>query len=154
MPTFEETDKDLRKLFLDIQEQVGIIQEQIDETCDDCQERFKSFLKLEKRKCIVYAKFINAFLSRDLELLKTLNKKYSDISSDYISEYSEIQNSENFRLSFIDVDSGITKIGDDGFLIICNREKEYYDNQIELIEILEIFFTRIFEDIRNEENQL
>jgi hypothetical protein len=154
MPTFEETDKDLRKIFLDIQEQVGIIQEQIDDTCDCCREMFKNFLKLEKRKCIVYAKFINAFLSRDLELLKTLNKKYSDISSDYISEYSEIQNSENFRLSFIDVDSGITKIGDDGFLNICNREKEYYDTQIELIEILEIFFTRIFEDIRNEENQL
>ena len=137
MPTFEETDKDLRKIFLDIQEQVGIIQEQIDETCDCCQEMFKNFLKLEKRKCIVFAKFINAFLSRDLELLKTLNKKYSDISSDYISEYSEIQNSEDFRLSFIDLDSGTKKIGDDGFLTICNREKAYYDIQIELIEILE-----------------
>lgn len=150
MPTFEETDKDLRKIFLDIQEQVGIIQEQIDDTCDCCQEMFKNFLKLEKRKCIVYAKFINAFLSRDLELLKTLNKKYSDISSDYISEYSEIQNSENFRLSFIDVDSGIRKIGDDGFLNICNREKEYYDTQIELIEILE----GAIRFIEEEENQL
>tara|TARA_R110000868_G_scaffold404083_1_gene681928 strand:- start:100 stop:570 length:471 start_codon:yes stop_codon:yes gene_type:complete len=152
--TINEIVKDVRKLFFQIQEQVEIIQKQIDETCDDCQERFKNFLKLEKRKCIVYAKFINAFLSRDLKLLKTLNKKYSDISSDFISEYSEIQNSEDLRVSFIDLDSGITKIGDDGFLNICNMEREYYDNQIELIEILEIFFTRIFEDIRNEENQL
>jgi hypothetical protein len=135
--TIIDIDKELRELFLSIQAQVEHIQKQINESCDCCDEMFKNFLKLEKRKLIVYAKFINAFLSRDLELLKTLNKKYSDTSSDYISEYSEIQNSEDYRLSFIDLDSGTKKIGDDGFLTVCNTEKRYYEHQIGLIEILE-----------------
>jgi hypothetical protein len=134
MPTIENVDKILIKRFLDIKEQVQIIQNQIIETCDVI---FENLLNLQKRKCIIYAKFINAFLSRDLELLKTLNKKYSDISSDYITECSELHNLPGL-LKTKSLDDGSIRSGDHSFLNTCNMEKKIYEDQQTLIQLLDM----------------
>jgi hypothetical protein len=69
--------------------------------CDcDCDCSNISFQKANKKVHILKLKFIKAFLLRDLELLKTLNKEYLECCSDLKSLLTElIKEINTFKIS-------------------------------------------------------
>ena len=133
----KETDTLLRKQYIKLKETVDRINSQIYDMRDCGDSRAISFQKANKKLYILMAKFINAFLLRDLELLKTLNKEYLECSSNLLSFYNELLEDGVDDLA-IDLD-GTKKRGENSYLIICNEEKNTYQKQLTLIENLEYY---------------
>lgn len=131
----KETDTLLRKEYIKLKETVDRINSKIYDIRDCGDSRAISFQKANKKLYILMAKFINAFLLRDLELLKTLNKEYLECSSNFLSFLNELIEDGVDHLA-IDLD-GIEKRGENSYLIICNDEKNIYQRQLTLIENLE-----------------
>jgi hypothetical protein len=98
-------------------------------------------LNLNKKVYILKAKFINAFLLRDLELLKTLHQQQTEISSDFLLCVSEIINDDNINLSSIGLVDRDERKSEDTYLKICNNEKNAHEGQLEYIEFLENYLS-------------
>jgi len=131
----KETDTLLRKQYIKIKESVDEINSTIYDMRDCGDSRAISLQKANKKSHILMVKCINAFLLRDLELLKTLNKEYLECSSNFLSFFNELMEDEEVDLG-IDV-NGIEKRGENSYLILCNDEKITYETQLTLIENLE-----------------
>jgi len=132
----KKIDTDLRKEYIQLKELVDRINSKIC-LCCDCDNSFKNFQKANKKVHILKVKFNNAFLLRDLELLKTLNKEYLECSSDFLSVLNElIENGEEITSTGL---NGTERRGEDTYLAICNDEKHEYEKQLNLIEDLEYY---------------
>ena len=133
----KKIDTMLRKEYIQLKELVDRINTKICGVCD-CDNSFQNFQKANKKVHILKVKFNNAFLLRDLELLKTLNKEYLECSSDFLSVLNElIENGE--EITSTGLDSEIERRGEDSYLAICNDEKRTYEKQLNLIEDLEYY---------------
>mgnify|MGYP003660391425 CR=1 FL=1 len=129
----KKTDTLLRKEYIKFKELVDRINSKI---CD-CDCRNHSFQKLNKKVHILKVKVNNAFLLRDLELLKTLNKEYLECSSDLLSLLNElIEDGVSMTSTGL---SGTKRSGENTYLAICNDEKNEYQKQLTLIENLEYY---------------
>jgi hypothetical protein len=132
----KKIDTDLRKEYIKLKEIVDRINSKICCVCD-CDNSFKNFQKANKKIHILRVKFNNAFLLRNLELLKTLNKEYLECSSDFLSVLNElIENGEEVTSTSL---KGTERRGEDTYLAICNDEKHEYEKQLNLIEDLEYY---------------
>ena len=133
----KKIDTILRKEYIKYKEIVNRINSKICDICDCGDSRAISFQKANKKIHILMVKFNNAFLLRDLELLKTLNKEYLECSSDFLSVLNEIIEEGEYHIA-VDL-SGAERRGEDSYLTICNDEKRIYETQLNLIEKLEYY---------------
>jgi hypothetical protein len=133
----KKTDTIMRKEYIKLKKVVDIINSKICDICDCGDSRAISFQKANKKIHILRVKFNNAFLLRDLELLKTLNKEYFECSSDFLSVLNEIIEEGEYHAA-VDL-NGSEKHGENSYLAICNDEKRTYEIQLNLIENLEYY---------------
>lgn len=142
MEDFKELDTILREEFLESKKNVDILDGMIDYLSSrDSDDSRISGIKLNKKVIVLKAKIINAFLLRDLELLKTLTEKYLEKSSEFISNLAdEIAGGEHIisteHITSINLD-GTTDSGENSYLEFCNREKQANEIYLYMIKILE-----------------
>jgi hypothetical protein len=135
----KKTDSRLRKDYIDLYEIVDRINIKLCNLICGCDLEVFNFHTENKKVHILKAKFNNAFLKRDLELLKTLNKKYLESSSNLLSLLNEsIENGVPCSSTSL---TGTKRVGENGYLAICNIEKLEYQKQLILIENLEYYLS-------------
>lgn len=93
---------------------------------------------LLKKVLITRGKFINAFLTKDLELMIKLKKRYLEISCDLLSEQEEYIGE---ACIFSDPDGSLIcegKTNENSYLMLCNNEKDFNDYMNDCIHIVQI----------------
>ena len=132
----EELDTILRENFLENKKNADVMDRLIHylSSLNSDDSRILDF-KLNKKIFVLRAKIINAFLLRDLKLLKTLTEKYLETSSEFLSNIADDIASGEKTLS-IKLD-GTFESGEAPYLNCCNGEKEYYETCLTLIRYLE-----------------
>tara|TARA_R110000868_G_scaffold349847_1_gene611170 strand:+ start:132 stop:548 length:417 start_codon:yes stop_codon:yes gene_type:complete len=136
MEDFKELDKILRENFLETKKNADVIDRLIHylSSLNSDDSRILN-LKLNKKIFVLKVKIINAFLLRDLKLLKTLTEKYLETSSEFLSNIADDIASGQKTVS-INLD-GTFESGEAPYLKCCNGEKEYYETCLTLIRYLE-----------------
>jgi len=93
---------------------------------------------LLKKVLVTRGKFINAFLTKDLELMIKLKKRYLEISCDLLSEQEEYIGE---ACIFSDPDGSLIcegKTNENSYLMLCNNEKDFNDYMNGCIHIVQI----------------
>lgn len=136
MEDFKELDILLREEFLEVKTNATILNQMIDYLSSrNSNDSRISFIKLNKKIFVLKAKIINAFLLRDLKLLKTLTEKYLETSSEFLSNIADDIAGGVDTVS-INLD-GTFESGEFPYLQCCNSEKDNYETYLSLIRCLE-----------------
>ena len=132
----EEVDTMLREEFLETKKNADMMDRWIHYLSSlNSDDSRISFIKLNKKIFVLKAKIINAFLLRDLKLLKTLTEKYLETSSEFLSNIADNIASGEKMLS-VNLD-GTFESGEAPYLKSCNSEKNNYEACLTLIRYLE-----------------
>lgn len=96
---------------------------------------------LLKKVLVTRGKFINAFLTKDLELMIKLKKRYLEISCDLLLE-QEKHMGEASVFSYPAI-HGVNfvcerKTDENSYLMLCNNEKDFNDYMNDCIHIVQI----------------
>jgi hypothetical protein len=94
---------------------------------------------LLKKVLVTRGKFINAFLTKDLELMIKLKKRYLEISCDLLSEQEEHMGEASVFSDPATHDFVCEgKTNENVYLSLCNNEKDFNDYMNDCINIVQI----------------